>query len=346
MSLPITIPYTFATQSGSIPLAQLDTDITTLANAINGIGNGTNALATANITGGTITGLSAPIPVASGGTNSASLTVGAVIIGNGTNTVSSVSPGSAGNVLASDGTNWNSVPNPANAGSIPSAFSGLKITTPTSANVAVTANYIALYSGSGFYTAPSVNITIQTGVSGAGGLDTGTIANSTWYSVWVIYNGTTVSGLLSLSATSPTMPSGYTYKARVGWVRYGSSALVASIQYANRAMWVAQSSGYPVISNTAQTQWTAVSMANFAPSTASAFLISGYNPNTVGAASYGVNGNSNISSFNYAALSFNVNGTYLSDPTMQATIQNENGNIYIYSNGGNYIFSQGWTDNL
>ena len=50
-----------------------------------------------------------------------------------------------------------------------------------------------------------------------GGLDTGTAANSTWYYIWAIYNPTTDSAdyLLSVSATSPTMPSGYTYKCRI-----------------------------------------------------------------------------------------------------------------------------------
>jgi hypothetical protein len=111
MSLPITIPYTFATQSGSIPLSQLDSNFTTVSNAINGIGNGTNALANANITGGTITnvtltGLIAPLNVTSGGTNLATLTANAVILGNGTGTVQFVTPGASGNVLTSDGTVW------------------------------------------------------------------------------------------------------------------------------------------------------------------------------------------------------------------------------------------------
>jgi hypothetical protein len=50
-------------------------------------------------------------------------------------------------------------------------------------------------------------------------LDTGTVAASTWYSVWVINNGTTTAGLLSLSSTTPTLPSGYTFQARIGWIR-------------------------------------------------------------------------------------------------------------------------------
>ncbi len=43
-------------------------------------------------------------------------------------------------------------------------------------------------------------------------------AASTWYHIWVISNGTTVASLLSESATAPTMPTGYTYKAYVGAV--------------------------------------------------------------------------------------------------------------------------------
>ncbi len=57
--------------------------------------------------------------------------------------------------------------------------------------------------------------------SGANGLDTGTVAASTWYAVFLIWNPTTrtAAGLFSLSATAPTMPAGYTKKRRLGWVR-------------------------------------------------------------------------------------------------------------------------------
>lgn len=50
MALPITIPYTFASATTSIPLANLDSDFTTVVNAINGIGNGTNTLVLNNST--------------------------------------------------------------------------------------------------------------------------------------------------------------------------------------------------------------------------------------------------------------------------------------------------------
>jgi hypothetical protein len=54
MALPITIPNTFATANAAIPLSQLDNNFTTVAGAINGIGNGAEALTNINVTGGSI----------------------------------------------------------------------------------------------------------------------------------------------------------------------------------------------------------------------------------------------------------------------------------------------------
>lgn len=59
MALPITIPNTFATESTNIPLSDLDANFTTVANAVNGIGSGSEALANVAITGGTITNVTA-----------------------------------------------------------------------------------------------------------------------------------------------------------------------------------------------------------------------------------------------------------------------------------------------
>jgi hypothetical protein len=57
MALPITIPYTFGSQTAPIPLSNLDTDFSVVVNAINGIGNGAVALSNVLITGGTISGV-------------------------------------------------------------------------------------------------------------------------------------------------------------------------------------------------------------------------------------------------------------------------------------------------
>jgi hypothetical protein len=66
----------------------------------------------------------------------------------------------------------------------------------------------------------SQSFTLDITQSGALGLDTGAEAVSTWYYIWAICNdaGTTVSVILSASATSPTLPSGYTKKRLISAV--------------------------------------------------------------------------------------------------------------------------------
>ena len=61
--------------------------------------------------------------------------------------------------------------------------------------------------------------------SGNNGLDTGARASITWYHVFVIADstGATVDVLFSLSATAPTMPSGYTLFRRVGSMQTNTS---------------------------------------------------------------------------------------------------------------------------
>lgn len=62
--------------------------------------------------------------------------------------------------------------------------------------------------------------------TGNGGLDTGVIANSTWYHVYEIQRVDTglVDVLFSLSATSPTMPANYTLFRCIGSMLTDSSA--------------------------------------------------------------------------------------------------------------------------
>jgi hypothetical protein len=50
MALPVTIPNEFANATASIPLSQLDTNFNTLANAVNGISNGSETLANVTAT--------------------------------------------------------------------------------------------------------------------------------------------------------------------------------------------------------------------------------------------------------------------------------------------------------
>lgn len=62
--------------------------------------------------------------------------------------------------------------------------------------------------------------TINAAVVGANGIDTGTFAASKCYAVFVIDDtskANTPKGLISLSATAPTLPGGYDVFRRVGW---------------------------------------------------------------------------------------------------------------------------------
>jgi hypothetical protein len=104
----------------------------------------------------------------------------------------------------------------------------------------VTAAYVSVHNGTNAIALQSVSVAPEITTNGVNGLDTGTLAASTWYYVYVIYNGTTTAGLFSLSSTSPTLPSGYTYSARVGAVRTdssGSKYLLQTLQYGKRVQY-------------------------------------------------------------------------------------------------------------
>lgn len=90
--------------------------------------------------------------------------------------------------------------------------------------------------------------------SGNGGLDTGTIAASTWYHIFVIERTDTqvVDVLISLSATSPTLPTNYTKKRRIGSIlTNGSGNIVAFSQNRDEFLWAV-----PLVDVSAATQGT------------------------------------------------------------------------------------------
>ncbi len=80
----------------------------------------------------------------------------------------------------------------------------------------------------------SVNLTADlNATAGINALDTGSKANSKWYHIWVIYNGTTTASLLSLSSTwagvTKTNISGYTYAGYVGAIYNDSGGALEEI---------------------------------------------------------------------------------------------------------------------
>ena len=97
----------------------------------------------------------------------------------------------------------------------------LKVFTASTTTVTITADDLSLAGASDTKLVTAVNVTVNSAAAGANGLDTGALATAMYY-FWIIYNPTTATtaGLMSASATAPTMPTGYTYKRLVGEVYY------------------------------------------------------------------------------------------------------------------------------
>lgn len=79
--------------------------------------------------------------------------------------------------------------------------------------------------------------TINGATTGANALDTGSLANDTFYAVYAIDDSTKfkdAAGLISTDTSSPLMPAGYDMWRRVGWVLTdGSAEFLLFWQYGN-----------------------------------------------------------------------------------------------------------------
>lgn len=224
----------------------------------------------------------------------------------------------------------------------------------------ITADAVTLRKSTGeSYLAKNVNVSPQIISSGANGLDAGSVAANTWYYLYLISDGTLVRGLFSLSATAPTLPSGYTYFARVGAVRTGASGyLLQTLQYGNRVQYVtlagSNTPNLPIIaqgalgvySSTTPT-YVAASVSSFVPPTANTIVVTASQYFGGGASVIGLAPNSSYGGIasNRPPLLSGDNAGALNKSTISMLL--ESSNIYVYSSGANGLFqSVGWEDNL
>lgn len=248
--------------------------------------------------------------------------------------------------------------------SIQGASKNLQVsTTGLSANVTVGADEIVVETSANVYqTLRSVSLTVAGTSVGANGIDTGVLAVSTWYSVWVIWNGTTTAGLMSLSATSPTLPSGYTYKARVGWIRTDSTGNKYPLplkQNGRSVRYVVGPSNMISLPNMASgisgsptvATFSAISVSNFVPPTASQIYI---NSTFQGAGQFAIIApNNTYGVANSATNPCPVSYAGAASPNQHVQGQStglllESSNIYWASSctGVSIVACYGWEDNL
>lgn len=245
-------------------------------------------------------------------------------------------------------------------------FKNLTITNTTSgtaaSHVIVTADQVLLWNASnGAINIQNVSLDINANASGANGLDTGVFAINTWYYVWVIYNGVTATtaGLLSASATAPTMPSGFTYKARFGAIRSGAGpAFLNMMQKGRRAQYLVGTFGGNALANlpsmisgtsgdpTVPT-WTAVSVANFVPTTAGeiGIVVATHTTTTQVMAAPNNNYGNSASTTNPPPINLGVGANI--NASVNGFMVLESTNIYYASNTATgAMFALGWVDNI
>lgn len=267
---------------------------------------------------------------------------------------------------------------------ISGAFKNLKITNNSGApttTLDVTADALTLEDAFGnAYRALSVSVSPVMTAGGVNGLDTGSIVNNiiTWYAIYVIYNPatSTLAGLYSLSSSaaallaSGNMPSGYTFAMRVGWARTDAAATarwMRTLQYGRRAKYVVVSAtntaSLPSImngntGNPTTPTWTAESISNFAPPSASSIQValSCTDTNGTGNSQIAVAPNNSyggVNSLSSVPPAFVNTGGAATSTVKQGggmvfDIMLESTNIYVASNasGQAAVYAVGWEDNL
>lgn len=179
-------------------------------------------------------------------------------------------------------------------------------------------------------------VTVDTATVGANGLDAGALAASTWYYLWAIDNGTAAAGLLSLSATAPTMPSGYTAKVYLGAWRTTAGSILIGLR-TNGAQSQYTINPYPLMAN-GNVGVTAVAVAAFVPPGASQIRVQ-MNHTAGGTQSCQVGPNSTNFPLYHSDTTAITPGTEMGDLVL------ESANIYYSNSMTTFSLScVGWTN--
>lgn len=166
------------------------------------------------------------------------------------------------NVEPVEGASWTSIENSGSA--IIGSSRNLVGAYATAATATYTADELVMKNSAGAaYVATGVSFTVDIETSGVNGRDDFTEAPSTFYYVHAIYNGTNTNGLISTSATAPTLPSGYTYSALIGVIRNDSSSDFISFLQNDRKISISPQNVFTGV--TGVSSFTSVSVSSHVP---------------------------------------------------------------------------------
>lgn len=248
------------------------------------------------------------------------------------------------------------------------AFKNLSIKVTGTSSATAAADFATLAtSGSSQFQTVALSGNINLGANGAvNALDTGSLASGTWYAVYGIANaaGTLQGWLASTSFSTPLMPSGYTYKARLGALITSTSTASAQLQgtwqFGRQAQYVvglAATTAARIMSNTvgagniSTPTWVSISTTGFVPSTASKIYGSVWmGP---GATQSMLAPNNSYGAYNSVtnpppvATNSSTNGALIN--CAQYSLLLESSNLYAANNAGagNYALTcQGWEDGI
>ena len=242
---------------------------------------------------------------------------------------------------------------PALVAPLTGAYKGLTIHASANTSVTVSADALVVNDGTTARQATAFSAVINMGTTGINALDTGVIASSTWYFIWVVMNAAgTVGAIASLSSTAPTMPGGYTFKARVGAVR--TAAAIASLMgtYQRNAvavylLGVAQTTARFLLlsgasGSIATPTWTEVGVTGGAvPTTAFEIELGLHCPGAaIMAAPSAAYGAYNSTTIPPPLMYNNATGS------ISGRLVLESGSVFCASQAGSSLFCNGWTDNI
>ena len=166
----------------------------------------------------------------------------------------------------------------------------LRLAYNSAATVILTADALLLFTAAGAskrFTAFNTTLAITT--AGAGGLDAGSEAASTWYHVWAIGKADgTKSAVFSTSASAPTLPTDYIYYGYVGAAfNNASSNFEKFTQLDTRVYATWDWATGQILANATGTSYSSINCTGVVPPTATAIVIQpglGLNPPSSAAA--------------------------------------------------------------